>query len=75
MRLVTNWRSVIVYGWNIRLIALAALLTGAETIVPDLPSYISLTDRQYAVVNFMIVASAFVARLVAQKKVSENGED
>lgn len=75
MRLVANWRSVVVYGWNIRLIALAALLTGAETIVPDLPSYVSLTDRQFAVINFFVMAAAFVARLVAQKKVSENGED
>jgi len=50
---------------------LAGLLTGLETILPNITG---LTDRQFSALNFAVVAGAFVARLVVQKKVSGDGE-
>lgn len=74
MKIVSNWFAIVKHAWSIRFIIIAGLLTGLEAVFPDLPSYLSLTDRQFAVLNFVVVSSAFVARLVAQKKVSDNGE-
>jgi hypothetical protein len=74
MKIVTNWLGILKHAWSIRLIILAGVLTGLEALVPDLPSFLDLTDRQFSAINFAVVTGAFVARLVAQKKVTDNGE-
>lgn len=74
MMIVTNWRAILKHAWSIRLIILAGLLTGLEALVPDLPLILNLTDRQFSAINFAVVAGAFMARLVAQTKVSDNGK-
>lgn len=48
---------------------LAGLLTGAEVILPNLTGLIP--PRLFAAVSFIVVASAFIARLTAQKGVEE----
>ncbi len=74
MKIVTNWLPLLKHAWSIRFIILAGVLTGLEALIPDLPSFLNLTDRQFSAINFAVVTGAFVARLVAQKKVTDNGE-
>jgi hypothetical protein len=69
MRLANNWRDLIRRAWSIRLMALAGLLSGAEFV---LPLFQQQVDRGlFAALSFLTVAGAFVARLVAQKGLSE----
>lgn len=74
MKIVSNWQRVVKHAWSIRLIIVAGVLTGLETLVPGLPAYLDISPRLFAAINFAVVSAAFVARLVAQKKVSEDGE-
>jgi hypothetical protein len=68
LRLVPNWREVLARAWSVRLIALAALLSGAEAALYLVGYRLPLTELQKALLFFAIAAAAFVARLVAQKR-------
>jgi hypothetical protein len=74
MKIVSNWYEILKHAWSVRLYILAGLLTGFEAVVPDLPTFLNLTDRQFSALNFVVVTGAFIARFVVQKKVSDNGE-
>ena len=69
MRLIHNWKDLLRHAWSIRLMLLAGLLSGAEFVLPlfsqDLPHGV------FALLSFVTVSGAFVARLVAQKGLSE----
>jgi len=53
----------------VRFIALAAILSGAEAIVPLLSDRIA--PGIFALLSFLVTAAALVARLVAQKHVRD----
>ncbi len=59
-----NWRTTLKRAWSVRLMALAAVLSGAEVAlafwVPDWP------DGALAALSGLVTASALVARLLAQ---------
>lgn len=69
MKLIDNWRDVLRRAWSMRLMVLAALLSGAEIVLPLFSE--ALPRGLFAVLSFLTVAGAFVARLVAQKGLSE----
>jgi hypothetical protein len=69
-RLVADWKWVLKNSWSIRLMAIAAFLSGAEVVLP------LFSDRfhnpyVYALLTFMVVSGAFVARLFAQRRDEE----
>jgi len=67
MALYDNWRTIVRKAWSIRLMALAAALSGVEVV---LPFFQDLVPRgAFAALSFVAVAGAFVARIVAQKDV------
>lgn len=67
MKLYDNWRSIVRKAWSIRLMVVAAVLSGFEVI---LPFFQDLVPRgAFAALSFAAVAGAFVARIVAQKDV------
>lgn len=68
MRLVTNWRAVLVSAWSVRLIALAFVLTALEVALPLLDGYLPIPPGIFALASGLATAGAFVARLIAQKK-------
>jgi uncharacterized protein (DUF58 family) len=72
VKLIPDWRRVLRYGWSVRLIALAAVLTGLEAILPFAPQLLPAWFRVewLAALQFLIVMSALIARFVAQRKVS-----
>lgn len=65
MKPIENWRSVLKKAWSIRLMLLAAVLSGIEVILPVFSR--SMPEGLFAGLSFITVMAAFVARLVAQK--------
>lgn len=65
MQLYPNWKELIRRAWSIRLLVLAGILSGLEVILPFFSE--DIPRNLFAVLSFIAVAAAFVARLVAQK--------
>lgn len=68
--LYANWRTIVRRAWSVRFMVLAMLLTGCEAVIQvmgvdwlDAPRWLT------ALVVFVVIGAAFVARLVAQKDV------
>lgn len=66
MMLIPEWRRVLHKAWSARLMILAALLSGAEIILPLFNE--SMPQGLFAALSFLAVAGAFVARIVVQEK-------
>lgn len=69
MKLLGNWKDVVRKAWSMRLMFLAAILSGVEIVLPLFSE--SIPRGIFAVGSFVTVSGAFVARLVAQKGLSE----
>lgn len=67
IRLLPNWRKVIVRAWSVRLMVLAFILTALEIALPLMDGYLPIPQMTFAVLAGLATAGAFVARLVAQK--------
>lgn len=68
MRLLANWRDVLRKAWSIKFLIVAGLLSGLEV---ALPLFGWETAWWFAPLSLLVVAAAFVSRLVAQKGLSE----
>lgn len=68
--LVDNWKDILRHSWTIRLIVLAAVLSGCEVALPFLEGYLPVPPRTFAVLCFIVSAAAFPARLIVQAKLS-----
>ncbi len=69
MTLIDNWRDVLRKAWSMRLMMLAAILSGAEIVLPFFAE--TIPRGSFAALSFFTVAGAFVARLVAQEGLSK----
>jgi len=71
MKLVSNWRAVLLRAWSIRLILLAGVLSGLETILPTVNDWSpwAVPPRLFAIASFVVTMTALYARVVAQKDV------
>ena len=69
MRLIDDWKKVLRYGWSIRLIVLAGLLSGAEVVLPMFGDV--LPRKLFAALMFSVTVAAFIARLTAQPKMKD----
>ena len=68
MKLDTDWRQILRRAWSVRLMLLAALLTGCEAIITVAGiDWVPLPVWARLVVVFIVIAAAFVSRLIAQK--------
>ena len=65
MKLVSGWKGIIKKAWSVRLMIVAALLSGIEVTLPFFSG--AIPKGTFAALSFIAVSSAFVARLVAQK--------
>lgn len=74
MKLTANWRAVLVHAWSVRLMLLAALLSGIEVALPLVRDFLPITPGAFAVLSFASTAGAVIARVVQQKGLS-NGQD
>lgn len=61
----SDWLRIIRRAWSVRLMLLAALLSGIEVALPFFAE--AMPRGWFAVLSFLAVAGAFVTRLLAQK--------
>ena len=64
--LLPDWRTIVRRAWSIKLMLLAGLLSGLEVILPMLGDSLPWSRTTGAAVTGLIVAAAFVTRLLAQ---------
>lgn len=69
MKLIHNWRELLRKAWSLRLMFLAAILSGVEVALPFFAE--SVPRGAFALLSALTVAAAFVARLVAQRGLDE----
>lgn len=69
-RLIWNWRAVLKRAWSVRLMVLAALLSGLEAALPFL-DWLPVHKGVMAVLSIFVVGGALVARIVMQRGVHE----
>lgn len=65
MQLYPNWKEIARRSWSLRFIILAGVLSGLEVILPFFSN--EIPRNLFAVLSFLAVSAAFVARLVAQR--------
>jgi F0F1-type ATP synthase assembly protein I len=65
-RLIADWQWVLKRSWSVRFLALAALLSGLEALLPLLSAF--FPRGVFALLSFFTTAAAFAARFVAQSK-------
>jgi hypothetical protein len=70
MKLISNWQAVLKHAWSVRLLLLAGILSGLEVALPLLDGILPVPPTTFAVLSGLCVCMAFIARLVAQEKVS-----
>lgn len=68
MTLIDDWHKVLRYGWSIRLILLAGLLSGLEVVLPYCSD--TIPPKLFAGLSVLVTAGAFVARIIAQPKMT-----
>ena len=66
IQLHEDWKNIAAKAWSFRLAGIAALLSGAEVIVPLFAD--AIPRGIFAVLSFFTVAGAMIARVVAQPK-------
>ena len=67
MRLIDNWHKVLRRAWSIRLILIAALLSGLEVALPILDGYHNFPRGWFAAASGLITMAALIARIIAQR--------
>ncbi|MDF1606944.1 hypothetical protein PZ897_02005 [Hoeflea sp. YIM 152468] len=67
MTLLPDWRRVLRRAWSVRLMILAAVLSGAEVALPFLDGLLEIAPGVFAALSALTTAAAFAARLIAQK--------
>jgi hypothetical protein len=71
MRLHQQWRDILRKAWSIRLMALAAVLSGLEVALSFLDGLLPVGTGTFAALSCVTTAGAFIARIVAQQGLSE----
>ncbi|RWO23381.1 hypothetical protein [Mesorhizobium sp.] len=70
MRVVDNWRAVLKHAWSVRLLFVAAVLSGLEVALPLLHGLLPISPLVFAGLSGICVCGAFIARFVVQEKLS-----
>lgn len=70
MNLIANWRAVLKHAWSVRLLLLAAVLSGLEVALPFLDGLLPISPGVFALLSFGATVGAFVARFVAQQRLN-----
>ena len=68
MQLASDWKQILRSAWSVRLLALAALLSVAEVVIPV---YYGCSPSPWlAVGSLLVTLSALFARILAQKELN-----
>lgn len=71
MKLVSDWKRVLRHAWSVRLMLIAAVLTGAEAALPLIGSAFPIPPSLLAGLSFIAVGGGFAMRLIAQKEFND----
>lgn len=71
MKLIPNWPIILRKGWSIRFMATAFVLTGIEALLPFIDPTKVVHRGLFAAATALIIPCAFVARLIAQKGITD----
>lgn len=72
-RLIPNWWVVLKRAWTLRLMLIAAILTGAEFVFQTVSPPDWVPTWLFAASGFTVIVAAMIARFVVQKGVTNNG--
>lgn len=75
MTLLSNWRAVLSRAWSVRLIIIAALLSGVEVALPMLEGILAVPAGVFAALSGVVAASALLSRVVAQEGLSKEPKE
>lgn len=67
MKLGSKWRAVLMRAWSVRLMILAAVLSGLETALTLAGNFLGLPKGLFALLAFLATCGAFIARFIVQK--------
>lgn len=70
-RLIADWQWVLKHSWSVRLMLLSAALSGAEVILPLFSD--GMPKHLFAVLSFLTVVAAAIARFALQNREVSNG--
>lgn len=68
MKFRDDWPKILKHAWSVRLIAIAAVLSGAEIALPIVGDYLPISKLLLSLLVFLVVAAALVARVVVQEE-------
>lgn len=73
MTLLPDWKAIITKAWSVRLLALAALLSGVEVVMQIMEPVLAaaMPKGLFAALSGLATAAALVARIVAQNNLPE----
>lgn len=70
VRLHSDWRRIIRKAWSFRLIVLAGVLSGVETVIPYLGDFVP-EKGIFSGLTVLVTVAAALARVVAQPKMED----
>lgn len=71
MRLVDEWRWLVKRAWSVRLLAIAAILSGLEVTIQVMTGFSiqpPMPPGIFAILSGLVTVAALIARFVAQAK-------
>lgn len=68
--LINDAEGVLRHAWSVRLMLLAAVLSGVEVALPLLEPWLSIPGWAFGAAAGVSAMAAFIARFVAQQKIS-----
>ncbi|TWH04548.1 hypothetical protein L614_000100002490 [Ochrobactrum sp. J50] len=68
MKLVSDWKRVLRYGWSIRLLLIAGILSGLEVALPYIGDAYLIPTGAFAALSVLVTMAAFAMRLISQKE-------
>lgn len=69
--LLKNWRDILKKAWSIRLILLAAVLSGMEVALALGGDLLPIPRGSFALLSGVVGCAAFAARLLAQRNLND----
>lgn len=66
MQLHPYWQTILKRAWSVRLIVLAAALSGMEAILNVTPDLVPLPASLLALLVFFVTSAALIARIIVQ---------
>jgi len=73
LNLIPDWKIVARKAWSVRLMALASVLSGCEAVLPY--AEFMLPRGSFAMLSFVIVTLALLARFVAQRDIQDASKE